>query len=123
VVDNAMRLFDLDRSEIRRMLAVFGQCRHRHRYSCMPGEWYLEPHGWVERTGCSSSTPSPFWPKPPVAASPWRAAARRHRRGRRGLHHRRGDPSLTPWSSTGSAARDVRRLPIFGLGCAGASSA
>src|SRR5258707_12017319 len=50
VVDNAMRLFDRDRSEIRRMLSVFGNAGIEHRYSCMPGEWYLEPHGWVERS-------------------------------------------------------------------------
>src|SRR5260221_4464514 len=50
VIDNAMRLFDRDRSEIRRMLSVFGNAGIEHRYSCMPGEWYLEPHGWVERS-------------------------------------------------------------------------
>ena len=50
VVNNAMRLFDRDRSEIRRMLSVFGNAGIEHRYSCVPGEWYLEPHGWVERS-------------------------------------------------------------------------
>src|SRR5215831_6929488 len=51
VADHVMQLFDRDRSEIRRMLPVFGNAGIEHRYSCMPGDWYFAQHGWVERAG------------------------------------------------------------------------
>ena len=42
--------FDHERSEIDRMLPIFGNAGIETRYFCMPGEWYLEPHGWAERS-------------------------------------------------------------------------
>ena len=42
--------FDRERSEIERLIPVFCNAGIETRYFCMPGEWYLEPHGWVERS-------------------------------------------------------------------------
>src|ERR1700733_993730 len=35
--------------DIARMLPIFGNAGISHRYSCVPIEWYTEPHGWKER--------------------------------------------------------------------------
>ena len=43
------RAFDRSQSEIERLLPVFANAGVATRYFCMPIEWYLEPHGWVER--------------------------------------------------------------------------
>jgi len=121
VVDNAMRLFDRDRSEIRRMLSVFGNAGIEHRYSCMPGEWYLEPHGWVER--------SRLFVEHAVTLL---AEATRRCVALAGLGLDDID-GVVAVSTTGVATpsldalvidrlglrTDVLRLPIFGLGCAG----
>src|SRR5262245_45223194 len=50
IVSMSTRAFDPGRSEIDRMIPVFGNAGIETRYLCMPGEWYLEPHGWVERS-------------------------------------------------------------------------
>ena len=121
VVDHAMRLFDRDRSEIRRMLSVFGNAGIERRYSCMPGEWYLAPHGWVERSRLFVEHAVEL-----LADATLRCVASA------GL--RLGDiDGIVAVSTTGIATpsldalvierlglrADVRRLPIFGLGCAG----
>src|SRR5262249_19690045 len=45
----APRLFDRERSEIERMMPVFENAGIATRYSCVPIDWYLQPHGWRER--------------------------------------------------------------------------
>jgi len=42
--------FDRTRSEIDRLAPVFGNAGIDTRYFCMPAEWYLERHGWAERS-------------------------------------------------------------------------
>src|SRR5689334_11908159 len=45
----APRLFDRQRSEIDRLMPVFENAGIATRYSCVPVDWYLAPHGWKER--------------------------------------------------------------------------
>src|SRR5690606_38160187 len=49
VVRLAPELFGRDLSEIERLLPAFGNAGIDRRHSCVPIEWYLEPHGWAER--------------------------------------------------------------------------
>jgi len=46
----APRLFDAKSSEIERLLPVFAHAGIETRYSCVPLDWYLRPHGWAERS-------------------------------------------------------------------------
>ena len=50
VREAAPRLFDRDRVDLQRLLPVFENAGIATRHSCVPLEWYLEPHGWVERS-------------------------------------------------------------------------
>jgi len=36
--------------DIARLIPVFENTGIQRRYSCVPIEWFLEPHGWVDRT-------------------------------------------------------------------------
>ena len=45
----APRLFDRRQSEIERLMPVFHNAGIARRYSCVPLDWYLSPHGWRER--------------------------------------------------------------------------
>ena len=44
------RAFDRSSSDIERLMPVFGNAGISTRYFCMPPDWYLAPHGWVERS-------------------------------------------------------------------------
>ncbi|MFO1059357.1 MAG: 3-oxoacyl-[acyl-carrier-protein] synthase III C-terminal domain-containing protein [Dongiaceae bacterium] len=121
VVEHAMRLFDRDRSEIRRMLPVFGNSGIENRHCCVPGEWFLEPHGWVERSRLFVDN-----------AVDLLADAARRCVDAAGLRLSDVD-GVVAVSTTGITTPsldallierlglrpDVRRLPVFGLGCAG----
>jgi alkylresorcinol/alkylpyrone synthase len=50
IVGMTSAAFDRENSEIDRMIPVFGNAGIETRHFCMPGEWYLAPHGWVERS-------------------------------------------------------------------------
>lgn len=113
--------FDRQRSEIDRLLPVYGNAGIETRYSCVPLEWYLEPHGWQERTRLYVDN----------AVDLLADATRRC------LDQAGCDPAelagIVTVSTTGIATpsldallmerlalrRDMRRLPIFGLGCVG----
>jgi alkylresorcinol/alkylpyrone synthase len=117
----APQLFDRTASEIDRLLPTYGNAGITTRYSCVPLDWYLEPHGWRERTALFAQH----------AVSLMAEAAERCLE-RAGLEIEAID-SLVAVSTTGIATpsldallmerlpfrRDVKRLPIFGLGCAG----
>jgi alkylresorcinol/alkylpyrone synthase len=45
----AAELFQNQR-DITRLLPVFENTGIERRYSCVPIEWYSEPHGWIDRT-------------------------------------------------------------------------
>src|SRR5215470_9867509 len=49
VIAVAPRLFDREKSDIDRLMPVFDNAGIATRYSCVPIDWYLQPHGWRER--------------------------------------------------------------------------
>lgn len=117
----ASRLFDRAASEIDRLMPTYGNAGIETRYSCVPLDWYLEPHGWKERTELFSRH----------AVSLMAEAAERCLE-RAGIGIDAVD-AIVAVSTTGIATpsldallmerlpfrRNVKRLPIFGLGCAG----
>ena len=104
-----------------RLLPVFTNTGIRTRYSCVPIEWYDREHGWAERNRIYLST-----------ALDLLEAATRQLLDRTGRDKSEID-NIVVVSTTGIATpsldallmermglrRTVRRLPIFGLGCAG----
>jgi alkylresorcinol/alkylpyrone synthase len=118
--DRARTLF-AGRRDIERMMPIFVNTGIDTRYSCVPIDWYLEPHGWVDRTKLFVSNAVDLLEK--VANQLLEEA---------GI--KRGDiDAIVVASTTGIATpsldalvvermqlrRDIKRLPIFGLGCAG----
>jgi alkylresorcinol/alkylpyrone synthase len=107
--------------DLDRLMPVFGNAGIDRRYSTVPIDWYEQPHGWAERNALYLEN----------------AVALLDQAARDALSL----AALTPQdidavvvvSTTGVATpsldailidrlglrRDVRRLPIFGLGCAG----
>jgi alkylresorcinol/alkylpyrone synthase len=121
VASVALRIFDREKSEIDRLMPVFENAGIASRYSCVPFEWYAEPHGWKERNALYLEHASRLLKE---AATRALAAAGR----------KAGDiAGIVAVSTTGIAtpsldalminalglSSDVQRLPIFGLGCAG----
>ena len=120
VLVRAGRLFG-ERRDVERLMPIFGNTGIDRRYSCVPIDWYNEDHGWRDRTELYVQNAVDLLQK--VA---------------RGLLE---DAKLTTddidaivvSSTTGIATpsldalmiermqlrRDIHRLPIFGLGCAG----
>ena len=120
VVVRAGQLFG-ERRDVERLMPIFGNTGIDRRYSCVPIDWYNAEHGWQDRTELYVSNAVDLLEK--VAL---------------GLLE---DAKLTiddidaivVSSTTGIATpsldalviermqlrRDIRRLPIFGLGCAG----
>ncbi len=109
------------RKDIARLLSVFGNTGIERRYSCVPIEWYEQPHGWKDRTRLYIENAVMLFEK--VARALLDEA---------GLEADDIDAIVTV-STTGIATpsldaltvermglrRDIRRLPIFGFGCAG----
>jgi alkylresorcinol/alkylpyrone synthase len=107
--------------ELDRLLPVFANSGIRTRYSCVPIDWYNHRHGWAERNSVYLS-----------AALELLEATTRQLLDRAGLDALDIDTVVTV-STTGIATpsldarlieriglrAEVRRLPIFGLGCAG----
>ncbi|MGH6829101.1 MAG: type III polyketide synthase [Rhizomicrobium sp.] len=107
--------------DIARLIPVFQNTGILRRYSCVPIEWYLGEHGWVDRTS--------LYVENAVALL---EQVTRALLGEAGLGPNDID-SIVVVSTTGVATpsldalivermglrRDIRRLPIFGLGCAG----
>ena len=120
VVERVKLLFGPSEN-LNRLLPVFTNTGIRTRYSCVPIEWYDQAHGWAERNRIYLAT----------ALDLLEAATRQL------LNHTCRDKSeidsIVVVSTTGIATpsldalltermglrRTVRRLPIFGLGCAG----
>src|SRR5690242_8552621 len=120
VARRAAHLFR-DRKDITRLLPVFTNTGIRTRYSCVPVDWYEHSHGWKERTALYVDN-----------------AVRLLEDVSRGLLKDSGLrtddlDAIVVASTTGIATpsldalvverlklrRDIQRLPIFGLGCAG----
>lgn len=106
---------------IQRLLPVFANTGISRRYSCVPIEWYEDEHGWPERNEIYRSS---------AVALLERAALDALEQA--GMKPEQIDTIVTV-STTGIATpsldallmerlpfrRNVRRLPIFGLGCVG----
>ncbi len=121
VAEMAVRLFDRATSEIERLLPVYENAGIATRYSCVPLDWYLKPHGWVERNRLYVENSVRLL-----------AEAARTCLVQAGRAADEVD-TIVLVSTTGIATpsldallieqlplrRDVRRLPVFGLGCAG----
>ncbi|HEY1613853.1 MAG TPA: 3-oxoacyl-[acyl-carrier-protein] synthase III C-terminal domain-containing protein [Rhizomicrobium sp.] len=110
-----------DRDDISRLLTIFENAGIRRRYSCVPIDWYAQPHGWTDRTEVYVRSAVDLLEE--VALSCLRMANL----------SREALDAIVVASTTGIATpsldallverlrlrRDIRRLPIFGLGCAG----
>ncbi len=121
VVEAARRLFKARGEEFDRLLPVYNNTGIEKRYSCVPIDWYNQTHGWAERNAvyaehaldlaCEAATQC-------LADANVKPAE---------------IDGIVMVSTTGIATpsldaqilerlpfrRDVQRLPIFGLGCAG----
>jgi alkylresorcinol/alkylpyrone synthase len=107
--------------EMSRMLPVFANTGIERRYSCVPIDWYLDDHGWVDRTDLYISN-----------AVDLLEQVTQKLLDQTGLTKDQLD-GIVLASTTGVATpsldallmermqlrRDMQRLPIFGLGCAG----
>ena len=107
--------------EIMRLLPMFGNTGIERRYSCVPIEWYEQLHEWPERNQVYLDSAMDL-----LATATRRALERAQRRPEE-------IDAIVVVSTTGIATpsldallmermqlpRTVRRLPIFGLGCAG----
>ena len=114
------RLFDLS-AGIDRMLPVFDNAGIERRHSCVPIEWYEEPHGWTERNALYVENALDLLEKATLDCC-----------AKAGLGLEDID-ALIVVSTTGIATpsldalliermhlrRDIRRHAIFGLGCGG----
>jgi alkylresorcinol/alkylpyrone synthase len=122
VARRARHIFsDVATSELDRLMPVFANAGIERRYSCVPIEWYERAHGWVERNALYLEH-----------ALHLLEEASRKALARARLAADEID-AVVCVSTTGIATPsldaqlmgrlglrpDVRRLPIFGLGCAG----
>ena len=110
--------------EFERLSSVFANTGIRSRCLARPLQWYLEPRGWPERTAAYLEAAEALFIEAASAAL-----------ARAGLTGADVDTVVTV-SSTGIATpslearvfsemgfrRDVARVPVFGLGCAGGVS-
>jgi len=107
--------------DIARLIPVFENTGIQRRYSCVPIEWYVAEHGWMDRTALYIEN----------AVTLLETVTRRLLEE---ANLKTDDiDSIVVVSTTGVATpsldallvermglrRDIRRLPIFGLGCAG----
>src|SRR6185369_16217383 len=116
----AAQLFE-SRRDIARLLPAFENTGIARHYSCVPIDWYAEPHGWSDRTKLYVDNAVDLLEK--VALELLTQAKLK----------REEIDAIVVSSTTGIATpsldalvvermglrRDIRRLPIFGLGCAG----
>src|SRR5262249_15211652 len=108
-------------TDVERMLPVFVNTGIERRFSCVPIDWYGEQHGWMDRTTLYVDHAVTLLAK---VAETCLAQAKL----------KKDDiDAVVVVSTTGIATpsldallvermqlrRDVKRLPIFGLGCAG----
>ncbi len=119
----AARLFSKQAAAMspQRLARIFGNTAIETRNTCQPLEWYLQPHDFAERNGLYLHHASALLQQAAAAAI-----------AEAGLAPADIDIIVTI-SSTGIATpsldallvdrmpfrRDVQRLPVFGLGCAG----
>jgi alkylresorcinol/alkylpyrone synthase len=107
--------------EVLRLLSVFDNTGIETRYSCVPIDWYTQPHGWKERTDLYLTNSVDLLEQVTLACLAETQL------------DRRDIDAVVVASTTGIATpsldalliermglrRDIVRLPIFGFGCAG----
>jgi len=120
VTDRASRLFR-ERKDITRLLPLFENTGIARRYSCVPIDWYEGAHGWGERTSLYVDNATT------LLETVTNALLRESRLPAEAID------AIVVASTTGITTpsldaliverlklrRDIQRLPIFGLGCAG----
>lgn len=122
IVARAARILPgLSQDSLSRMLPIYENAGIETRYSCVPVDWYEEPHGLAEKNRLYLSN-----------AVDLMETVVRQSIDRAGLNSDDIDAVIAV-SSTGIATpsldallaerlslrRDIERLPVFGLGCAG----
>lgn len=121
VIARTRRIFDRRNSDIERLMPVFANAGVDTRYSCVPIEWYDQEHNWAERNKLYV-----------LHAVSLLERAARECLARAGRAAEEVDAIVTV-STTGIATpsldavlmqrlafrRNIARLPVFGLGCAG----
>jgi alkylresorcinol/alkylpyrone synthase len=121
VIDGTRSVFGEHFGDFDRIAAMFASAGIEERYLTCPSDWYYGAHGWPERMAAYTEGATALFIE---SASKALAAA--------GLAAEEVDTIVTV-SSTGVAApsiearamralgfrHDVRRVPVFGLGCAG----
>jgi alkylresorcinol/alkylpyrone synthase len=121
VMARVRRVFAHNSSEIERMMGIYGNAGIECRYSCVPLDWYEKPHGWGEKNRLFLENAVDLLER-----------AARQVLDQTGLAVEDID-GIVAVSTTGIATpsldalimermgmrRDVWRLPVFGLGCAG----
>src|SRR6185312_1804146 len=120
VVVRAGQLFG-ERRDVERLLPIFQNTGIDRRYSCVPIDWYTDEHGWQDRTALYVQNAVDLLEKVGNALLDEAGLAKDD------------IDAIVVSSTTGIATpsldalviermglrRDIRRLPIFGLGCAG----
>jgi alkylresorcinol/alkylpyrone synthase len=120
-IANRVRAQFHDSGVVQRLLPVFENAGIEQRYSCVPIEWYYDEHSWPER--------NEIYLRSAVELLERAAKDALERAGRTA----REIDTIVVASTTGIATpsldallmerlpfrRNVRRLPIFGLGCVG----
>lgn len=121
VVELTTRIFDRKRTEIERLLPVYANAGIDTRHSCVPLDWYAGEHSWAERNAIYVEN---------AVCLLAEAGARCLAQAGRSFAD---IDALVTVSTTGISTpsldalllaklpfrRDVMRLPVFGLGCAG----
>ncbi|HEX2116731.1 MAG TPA: 3-oxoacyl-[acyl-carrier-protein] synthase III C-terminal domain-containing protein [Alphaproteobacteria bacterium] len=121
VIEWTTRIFDRKRSEIERLMPVYANAGIETRHSCVPIDWYAQEHSWAERNAVYVENAVQLLAE---------AATRCLEQAGRGFAD---IDALVTVSTTGISTpsldalllerlpfrRDVMRLPVFGLGCAG----
>lgn len=120
VAARARRLFAA-RSDIERLMPLFANTGIDRRYSCVPVDWYESEHGWVERNGLFIDHATRLLER--VTRALLEQASLRAQEidaivvvSTTGI----ATPSLDAILAGRIGLREnIRRLPVFGLGCAG----
>jgi alkylresorcinol/alkylpyrone synthase len=121
VMARVRRVFAHNSSEIERLMGIYGNAGIDSRYSCVPLEWYEQSHGWGEKNRLFLEN-----------AVDLLTRAAQQVLDQTGLSVEDID-GIVAVSTTGIATpsldalvmermgmrRNVWRLPVFGLGCAG----
>jgi alkylresorcinol/alkylpyrone synthase len=121
VTEHASNIFSSRFSDFGKLKPIFGNCGIETRYSARPIDWYLQPHGWTDRTSVYLETATDLF-----------VEAAQKAMDQAGVTGSDIGTVLTV-SSTGIAtpslealaakrlgfSADIQRVPIFGLGCAG----